>query len=188
MINLHQRKYKEQLEKDGIVAVKRPEWLKVRLPAGENFSDVKKLMRNQKLNTVCEEARCPNIGECWNRRTATFMILGEICTRTCGFCNIKTGMPSALDLDEPRRVAESVEALGLKHVVITSVNRDELKDGGASIFSDTMKRIRTAVPDCTIEILIPDFKGEVDAFEIIMQNPPDVLNHNLETGKVPEKS
>ncbi len=181
MINLHQRKYKEQLEKDGIVAVKRPEWLKVRLPAGENFSDVKKLMRNQKLNTVCEEARCPNIGECWNRRTATFMILGEICTRTCGFCNIKTGMPSALDLDEPRRVAESVESLGLKHVVITSVNRDELKDGGASIFAESIKRIRAAVPDCTIEILIPDFKGEIGAFEIIMQNPPNVLNHNLET-------
>ena len=181
MINLHQRKYKEQLEKDGIVAIKRPEWLKVRLPAGENFSDVKKLMRSQKLNTVCEEARCPNIGECWNRRTATFMILGDICTRTCGFCNIKTGMPSALDLDEPRRVAESVESLGLKHVVITSVNRDELKDGGASIFSETIKRIRAAVPDCTIEILIPDFKGDVEAFEIIMQNPPDVLNHNLET-------
>lgn len=181
MINLHQRKYKEQLEKDGIVAVKRPEWLKVRLPAGENFSDVKKLMRNQKLNTVCEEARCPNIGECWNRRTATFMILGDICTRTCGFCNIKTGMPSALDLDEPRRVAESVESLGLKHVVITSVNRDELKDGGASIFAESIKRIRAAVPDCTIEILIPDFKGEIEAFEIIMQNPPDVLNHNLET-------
>jgi lipoic acid synthetase len=181
MINLHQRKYKEQLEKDGFIAIKRPEWLKVRLPAGENFSDVKKLMRTQKLNTVCEEARCPNIGECWNRRTATFMILGDICTRTCGFCNIKTGMPSALDLDEPRRVAESVESLGLKHVVITSVNRDELKDGGASIFSESIKRIRAAVPDCTIEILIPDFKGETEAFEIIMQNPPDVLNHNLET-------
>jgi lipoic acid synthetase len=138
-------------------------------------------MRKSKLNTVCEEARCPNLAECWNNRTATFMILGDVCTRSCGFCNVKLGMPTELDLDEPRRVAESVEQLGLKHVVITSVNRDELKDGGASIFSETVKRIRDIKINIPVEILIPDFKGEEHAFEIIMENPPDILNHNLET-------
>lgn len=181
MINLHQRKFKERFEQEQQVVVKRPDWLKVRLPSGQNFADVKNLMKSNKLNTVCEEARCPNIGECWNRRTATFMILGDTCTRSCGFCNIKVGLPTELDLDEPRRVAESVESLGLKHVVITSVNRDELKDGGASIFAETIKRIRQSSPECTIEILIPDFKGEISSFEIIMKNPPDILNHNLET-------
>jgi lipoic acid synthetase len=140
-------------------------------------------MRNSKLNTVCEEARCPNIAECWNARTATFMILGDTCTRSCGFCNVKLGLPTELDLDEPRRVAESVEQLKLRHVVITSVNRDELKDGGASIFAETNRLIREKMPDTTIEILIPDFKGEEHAFEIIMQQPPDILNHNLETVK-----
>ena len=181
MINLHQRKFKERFEQEQQVVVKRPDWLKVRLPSGKNFADVKTLMKSNKLNTVCEEARCPNIGECWNRRTATFMILGDTCTRSCGFCNIKVGLPTELDLDEPRRVAESVQSLGLKHVVITSVNRDELKDGGASIFAETIKRIRQSSPDCTIEILIPDFKGEISSYEIIMQNPPNILNHNLET-------
>ena len=138
-------------------------------------------MREQKLNTVCEEARCPNIAECWNSRTATFMILGDICTRSCGFCNIKLGLPTELDLDEPRRVADSVRQLKLRHVVITSVNRDELKDGGASIFSETVRLINKKIPDCTVEILIPDFKGEEHAFDIIMKNPPSILNHNLET-------
>ncbi|OGU55055.1 MAG: lipoyl synthase [Ignavibacteria bacterium RBG_13_36_8] len=162
---------------------KRPEWLKVKLPTGENYKDVYSLMRKSKLNTVCEEAKCPNIAECWNHRTATFMILGDTCTRSCGFCNVKVGIPNELDLDEPRRVAESVELLQLCHAVITSVNRDELKDGGASIFSETVKLIREKTPDCTIEILIPDFKGDKKAFEIIMENPPDILNHNLETVK-----
>ena len=143
--------------------------------------EVRNLMRNNKLNTVCEEARCPNLAECWNHRTATFMILGDTCTRSCGFCNIKVGLPTELDLDEPRRVAEAVNNLQLRHVVITSVNRDELQDGGASIFSELNRLIRQTTPDCTIEILIPDFKGMEDAFEIIMQNPPDILNHNLET-------
>ncbi|MDH7604701.1 MAG: lipoyl synthase [Melioribacter sp.] len=181
-INQHQLAFKEEIEKK-VNPGKRPEWLKVRLPSGKNYKDVYELMRKSKLNTVCEEAKCPNIAECWNRRTATFMILGDTCTRSCGFCNVKLGIPNELDLDEPRRVAESVEALKLNHVVITSVNRDELKDGGASIFSETVRLIREKMPDTTIEILIPDFKGEEHAFEIIMKNKPDILNHNLETVK-----
>lgn len=182
-INQHQLAFKETIEKERTESIKRPDWLKVRLPSGQNYKQVFELMRKSKLNTVCEEAKCPNIAECWNRRTATFMILGDTCTRSCGFCNVKLGLPTELDLDEPRRVAESVEALNLKHVVITSVNRDELKDGGASIFSETVRLIRERMPETTIEILIPDFKGEVNAFEIIMKNPPDILNHNLETVK-----
>jgi lipoic acid synthetase len=183
MINQHQRSFKEQMINARGEISKRPDWLKVRLPGGTNYADVKNLMRKQRLNTVCEEAKCPNIGECWNRRTATFMILGDTCTRSCGFCNIKVGMPQHLDLDEPRRVAESVEQLKLKHVVITSVNRDELKHGGAEIFADSVRRIRETSPECSIEILIPDFKGDVAAYEIILNNPPDILNHNLETVK-----
>jgi lipoic acid synthetase len=183
MINQHQRAFKEAAEKkkEQETLLKRPEWLKVKLPTGENYSDVKNLMRSKKLHTVCEEAKCPNIAECWNHRTATFMILGDTCTRSCGFCNIKVGMPTELDLNEPERVAESVKQLNLRHVVITSVNRDELKDGGSSIFAETCRLIREKMPSTTIEILIPDFKGEEDAFNIIMKNPPDILNHNLET-------
>ncbi len=182
-INQHQQAFKEATEQSREELGKRPDWLKVRLPTGQNYKDVYELMRKSKLNTVCEEAKCPNLAECWNRKTATFMILGDTCTRSCGFCNVKLGMPNELDLDEPRRVAESVETLGLKHVVITSVNRDELKDGGAIIFSESVRLIREKMPDTTIEILIPDFKGDEKAFEIIMQNPPDILNHNLETVK-----
>lgn len=182
-INQHQREFKEEIEKGREDLGRRPDWLKVKLPMGENFSDVLNLMRNQKLNTVCEEAKCPNLAECWNNRTATFMILGDTCTRSCGFCNVKLGLPTELDLDEPRRVAEAVENLQLRHVVITSVNRDELTDGGAGIFSETVRLIREKMPNCTIEILIPDFKGSVGSFEIIMNNPPDILNHNLETVK-----
>ncbi len=182
-INKHQREYKEAVEKSGKTAGRKPDWLKIKLPGGENFKDVHELMRKSKLNTVCEEAKCPNLAECWSHRTATYMILGDTCTRSCGFCNVKLGMPNELDLDEPRRVAESVEELGLRHVVITSVNRDELKDGGASIFAETVKQIRERMPKCTVEILIPDFKGEEHALEIIMQNPPDILNHNMETVK-----
>lgn len=180
-INEHQKKFKEEAEKNKKDLGRKPDWLKVRLPSGDNYKDVHELMRKSKLNTVCEEAKCPNMAECWNHRTATFMILGDTCTRSCGFCNVKVGMPNELDLDEPRRVAESVEQLQLRHAVITSVNRDELKDGGASIFADTIRLIREKAPTCTIEILIPDFKGEKEAFEIIMKNPPDILNHNLET-------
>jgi lipoic acid synthetase len=183
MINQHQKKFAETIENDRPELGKRPDWLKVRLPTGQNYKDVHELLRKSKLNTVCEEAKCPNLAECWNRRTATFMILGDTCTRSCGFCNIKVGIPNELDLDEPRRVAESVESLGLKHVVITSVDRDELKDGGASIFSETVRLIREKMPETTIEILIPDFKGDEESFNIILQNPPDILNHNLETVK-----
>lgn len=182
VINQHQQKFKEEVEKT-IEPQKRPEWLKVKLPSGQNYKDVFNLMRQSKLNTVCEEAKCPNLGECWNARTATFMILGDTCTRSCGFCNIKVGLPNELDLDEPRRVAESVEQLNLRHVVITSVNRDELKDGGATIFAETIRLIREKNKDCTIEILIPDFKGDENAFNIIMKYPPNILNHNLETVK-----
>ncbi len=181
MINKHQRAFKETAEKENKDLGKRPDWLKVKLPSGDNYSDVKKLMQRQNLNTVCEEARCPNIAECWNHRTATFMILGDTCTRSCGFCNVKVGIPTELDLDEPKRVVESVVELNLRHVVITSVNRDELKDGGATIFKECVQLIREQKPDCTVEILIPDFKGEEHAFEVIMQIPPDILNHNLET-------
>lgn len=181
MINQFQKAYKEKVEKEKVPLGKRPDWLKVKLPTGDNYSDVRDLMRKQKLHTVCEEAKCPNIAECWNHRTATFMILGDTCTRSCGFCNVKLGIPNELDLEEPKRVAESVEELNLRHVVITSVNRDELEDGGASIFSETVRLIRQKMKDTTIEILIPDFKGSEASFEIIMKNPPDILNHNLET-------
>jgi len=180
-INYHQRVFKEQVEANREELGKRPEWLKVRLPVGENFADLKSLMKAKNLNTVCEEAKCPNIGECWNHRTATFMILGDTCTRSCGFCNIKVGIPNTLDLDEPRRVAEAVAKLQLRHVVLTSVDRDELKDGGASIFAETIRLIRKQVAGCTIETLIPDFKGEEQSFKIILNQPPDILNHNLET-------
>ena len=158
-----------------------PDWLKVPLLGGKNFSQMKKLLASTKLSTICEEAKCPNLAECWNNRTATYMILGDTCTRTCGFCDVKSGRPMFVDWDEPNRVVQSVVDLGLKHVVITSVNRDELKDGGAGIFSKTVELIRQKEPNCTVEILIPDFQGEESAFEIIMQNPPDILNHNLET-------
>ncbi|MCH7722333.1 MAG: lipoyl synthase [Bacteroidetes bacterium] len=182
-INQYQRNYKEKIEKSKIPLGKRPDWLKIKLPVGDNYNEVRNLMRRLKLNTVCEEANCPNIAECWNHRTATFMILGNICTRTCGFCNVKSGLPTELDFDEPRRVVESIKELNLRHAVITSVNRDELYDGGAVIFKEMIRIARIEVPDCTIEILIPDFKGEEHAFEIIMQAPPDILNHNLETVK-----
>jgi lipoic acid synthetase len=180
-INQHQKNYKEKIEQVKIPLGKRPDWLKIKLPVGDNFNDVRNLMRKQKLNTVCEEANCPNIAECWDHRTATFMILGDVCTRTCGFCNVKSGLPTELDLAEPERVVESIKELQLRHAVITSVNRDELKDGGAEVFKEVVRLCRVEVPDCTVEILIPDFKGEELAYEIIMQSPPDILNHNLET-------
>jgi len=183
MINKHQKEYKETLEKTKVPLGKRPEWLKVKLPTGDNYGDVRSLLKEKKLNTVCEEARCPNLAECWNNRTATFMILGDVCTRTCGFCNVKIGIPNELDLEEPRRVVDSIKELDLRHAVITSVNRDELEDGGAQIFKECVSLLREEKPDCTVEILIPDFKGEDYAFKIIMQSPPDILNHNLETVK-----
>ncbi|MBU0474412.1 MAG: lipoyl synthase [Bacteroidetes bacterium] len=180
-INKHQKEYKEQIEKSKPELGRRPDWLKVRLPSGDNYNEVLQLMRKASLNTVCEEAKCPNLSECWNSRTATFMILGDTCTRSCGFCNVKIGIPNELDLDEPRRVVESAVELNLKHVVITSVDRDDLKDGGAKIFSETIKLLNEKLPLTTIEILIPDFKGDENSFKIIMEHPPTVLNHNLET-------
>lgn len=180
-INQHQKAFKEESEKTQTVLGKRPDWLKVKLPSGENYAEVLNLMRKKHLNTVCEEARCPNMAECWGHRTATFMILGDTCTRSCGFCNVKLGLPTELDLDEPRRVVDSIKELDLKHAVITSVNRDELKDGGATIFKECVRLLREEAPECTVEILIPDFKGDEYAFEIIMKYPPDILNHNLET-------
>jgi len=182
-INKHQQAFKEEIEKKRGELGKRPDWLKVRLPMGENYKEVLEIMHRSKHHTVCEEARCPNLAECWSHRTATYMILGDTCTRSCGFCNVKLGVPEKVDWDEPRRVAESARELGLRHVVITSVNRDELHDGGASVFAETVRLLREYLPNCTVEILIPDFKGEEHAFEIIMKNPPDILNHNLETVK-----
>jgi lipoic acid synthetase len=159
----------------------RPDWLRVRLPGGSNYSELKGIMRGLELHTVCEEAHCPNIGECWEARTATFMVLGDTCTRACGFCAVKTGKPGVLDLGEPIRVADAVERMGLKHAVITSVNRDELEDGGASIFAGTIRQIRKRIPECGIEVLIPDFMGNEDALAIVMRARPDILNHNVET-------
>lgn len=170
---------------EGLVTIpirdRKPEWLKVRSPGGKNYLRLKQLMRDQVLHTVCEEASCPNIGECWEAGTATFMILGDVCTRACKYCGVAHGMPTELDLDEPRRVAETVASMGLEHVVITSVNRDELSDGGASIYADTILRIRDAVPDCSVEVLIPDFKGDEAALQIVLDARPAILGHNLET-------
>lgn len=159
----------------------KPEWLKVRIPAGEEFARLKRLMRAQHLHTVCEEARCPNVAECWNAGTATFMILGDVCTRSCGFCNVKTGRPTWLDRDEPRRVAEAIRSMRVRHAVITSVNRDELPDGGAEMFAETIRQVRALNPSITIEVLIPDFRGERWALEIVLRERPDILNHNTET-------
>ncbi len=159
----------------------KPPWLRVRAPAGETYHNVKRLMRRKSLHTICEEARCPNIGECWGHGTATFLILGDVCTRSCRFCDVKTGRPGPLDWEEPERVAQAVKAMGLRHVVITSVNRDERADGGAPIFALTIQRIRELQPGCTVEVLIPDFKGDIDALKIVMDARPDILNHNVET-------
>ena len=155
--------------------------MKVRLPQGKNYQDVRAIIDEHRLHTVCESARCPNVGECWSRRTATFMILGNICTRSCGFCAVKTGRPTELDLEEPYRVAEAVARLRLRHAVITSVNRDELKDGGAGIFAETIRQIRRKVPGCRVEVLTPDFKGEEFALDIVAEAAPDIFNHNVET-------
>ncbi|AMA71973.1 MULTISPECIES: lipoyl synthase [Aneurinibacillus] len=160
---------------------RKPEWLKIKLNTGENFKELKRMMRGKTLHTVCEEARCPNIYECWANRTATFMILGDLCTRACRFCAVKTGLPTELDLAEPERVAEATEQMGLRHVVVTSVARDDLKDGGASIFAETIKAIRKRMPLCSVEVLIPDFLGNWDALKVVMDARPDILNHNIET-------
>ena len=159
-----------------------PSWIKARIPGGGNYAELKKLMRDLQLHTVCEEARCPNIGECWDSRTATFMILGDVCTRRCMFCAVKKGSPGGVvDTDEPRRLGEAVGYLKLKHIVITSVNRDDLTDGGASVFAECIAEARKHRPGCTVEVLIPDLEGNWDALKVIVQARPEVLNHNTET-------
>jgi lipoic acid synthetase len=159
----------------------KPEWLKVRVPGSPNYLRLRQIMRELSLHTVCEEAQCPNIGECWGHGTATFMILGDICTRACAYCAVAHGRPAPLDPEEPERVANAIRTLGLNYVVITSVDRDDVADGGASIFADTIRRTRALVPDCRIEVLIPDFQGDEGALRVVLDARPDVLNHNTET-------
>lgn len=160
---------------------RKPSWLKARAPGGGEYVNLKRLMRAKTLHTVCEEAHCPNMGECWGQGTATFMILGDICTRSCSYCAVTTGMPEALDVQEPDRVAAAVEAMRLRHVVITSVNRDDLDDGGAGVFAATIRSIRKSVPSCSIEVLTPDFKGDRDAVTTVVEARPEIFSHNLET-------
>jgi lipoyl synthase len=173
-LRLHKRASQVPIEK-------KPEWLKVRATLGPNYRDLKALKQGLSLHTICEEAHCPNIYECWENRTATFLILGRVCTRACRFCAVETGRPTELDLEEPRRVAEAVKQLRLRHVVITSVARDDLADGGACVFADTIRTIRAEVPDCAVEVLIPDLQGSDDGLREIVAARPDILNHNLET-------
>jgi lipoyl synthase len=161
----------------------RPDWLRVRLPHGENYRNVRSLIDQHKLHTVCESARCPNMGECWGEGTATFMILGNVCTRGCSFCAVATGRPTELDTDEPRRVGEAVRLMGIKHAVITSVNRDELSDGGASIWAATIREVYAQNPTVTMEVLIPDFKAKWDALQLVLDEKPNVISHNMETVK-----
>lgn len=160
---------------------RKPAWIRAKLPGGEGYQQLRSIIDEHRLHTVCESAMCPNMGECWSRGTATIMILGDICTRSCGFCHINTGRPEAVDTDEPRRVAESVALMKLRHIVITSVNRDELSDGGAAIWAQTIERIREKSPDTSVEVLIPDFRGDWDALQLVLDQRPDILNHNMET-------
>jgi len=161
--------------------LRRPEWIRVRAPSGETYEWLRDLMRSKSLHTVCEEARCPNVGECWGAGTATFLMMGDVCTRSCGFCDIATGRPTPLDWAEPERVAQAVKSMNLRHAVITSVNRDERADGGAPIFAMVIRRIRDLQPGCSIEVLIPDFKGALDALRVVVEARPEILNHNVET-------
>jgi lipoyl synthase len=162
--------------------LRRPEWIKARAPMGPGYERLRTLMRELDLHTVCEEAHCPNVGDCWNRGTATFMILGDVCTRACGFCAVKTGLPERPpDRDEPLRVAAAVTRMGLRHAVITSVNRDDQKDGGAAVFAAVIREIRARLPTCAVEVLVPDFKGDAQALDIVLAARPDILNHNTET-------
>ena len=168
-------------EKINTTPLRRPEWIRVRAPSGETYEQLQTLMRAKALHTVCEEAMCPNMGECWGSGTATFLMLGDVCTRTCGFCDIKRGQPNALDWLEPERVAQAVKSMDLQHAVITSVNRDDRRDGGAPIFAMVIRRIREIHPGCSVEVLIPDFKGSAEALKIVMDARPEILNHNVET-------
>lgn len=165
-------------EKKGI---SKPSWLKIELPTGENYSRVKKIVREHKLHTICEDGRCPNMGECWGAGTATFMILGNVCTRSCSFCAVATGRPGEYDLDEPVRVAEAIRLMGVKHAVITSVNRDELKDKGAGVWAATIREVKRVNPQTTMETLIPDFKAHWDLLEMVIAEKPEVVSHNMET-------
>ena len=158
-----------------------PSWFKVNAKTGSDYLDIKQTTERLKLHTICEEARCPNRWECWNARTATFLILGDICTRRCHYCSVETGRPLAVDEKEPGRVAEAIQALGLRHAVITSVNRDELEDGGASVFAETIRQTKRLNPTCTIEVLIPDFEGNEEALATVCAEKPEILNHNIET-------
>ena len=170
-----------QIETVRPAPVPKPEWLKARAPVGENYHDLKKLARGLGLHTVCESAQCPNIGECWNHKTATFMLLGDICTRHCGFCAVPKGKPAAIDFGEPQRVAEAVAKLGLKFAVVTSVNRDDDNLGGARVFATTIEEIRRLSPECRVEVLIPDFQGHDDCLQVVLAAKPNILNHNTET-------
>ncbi|MFZ0805586.1 MAG: lipoyl synthase [Candidatus Sulfotelmatobacter sp.] len=170
-----------QIELGSPVRAPKPSWLRAKAPVGENFHDLKKLARGLGLHTVCESAQCPNIGECWNHKTATFMLLGDICTRRCGFCAVPKGRPEPIDWNEPRRVAEAVATLGLKHAVVTSVNRDDDNIGGARVFAETIRAIRELISGCRVEVLIPDFQGIEESLRIVLDARPDVLNHNTET-------
>lgn len=170
-----------QIDLGSPVRQPKPDWLRAKAPAGENFHNLKQLARGLGLHTVCESAQCPNIGECWSHHTATFMLLGDICTRRCGFCAVPKGRPEPIDWDEPRRVAEAVATLGLKHAVVTSVNRDDDNVGGARIFAETIRQIRELVPGCWVEVLIPDFQGMDEALKVVLDANPDVLNHNTES-------
>ena len=160
---------------------RRPDWLKVKLPNSDGYFELKRLAREKNLHTVCEEARCPNISECWGKRTATFMILGDVCTRACRFCAVKTGLPSSYDVNEPQRVAEAVKTLGIRHAVITSVDRDDLQDLGAFIFAETIRNIRAVMPQTKVEVLTPDFRGSVECLRTVLEAKPDVFAHNVET-------
>jgi lipoic acid synthetase len=176
---LEKQRLKEQIMREQ--ARSRPDWLKIQIRTGQNYKQLKEIMRGKSLHTVCEEARCPNIYECWEHRTATFMILGDVCTRACRFCAVTSGRPSGVDWAEPKRVADAVVAMGLQHVVVTSVARDDLEDGGAAIFAATIRAIRDRMPECGIEVLIPDFMGNWEALKTVLDASPDILNHNIET-------
>jgi lipoic acid synthetase len=169
------------LDRPASPAGRKPPWLKMKMPGGEAFTKLYRLINDQKLHTVCQSAKCPNMGECWAAGTATLMILGDVCTRSCGFCHIATGKPPTLDLDEPRRVGDAVAVMDLKHCVITSVNRDELPDGGAAVWADTIRQIRAKSPGTNVEVLIPDFAGNWDALKLVLNERPEILNHNIET-------
>jgi lipoic acid synthetase len=171
----------EIIKNDDKVTIRKPDWLKVKLPIGEEYKKVRALVTENKLHTICESGNCPNMGECWGAGTATFMILGNVCTRSCGFCAVATGRPSAVDLNEPNRVAESVRLMKIKHCVVTSVDRDDLKDGGANIWVQTIRAIREASPGTTLETLIPDFQGKWENLELVINEKPEIISHNLET-------